>query len=301
MKKVVCTLLVLFTSSIFAQQTESKPDSTTNGKAEVVVDVTTDTKVDIVKPVEGQVTRVFLAYTDFSSGVINPNDFGLNLFSGNEVEFGFIYEQNFARAANTKVGVKGYFITTVDVLSSPTNVTGVGSKGIYIKEPSVGIFTSGKNYRIEVDSMFRFKPSIFYTLNFKQAGRLTFYAGAEICMLGMPNSMGDSSKEYQHLQLFDMRLSYNVMLTKTLRLGTEVRFRFNGKGGGDVAPDSTQAFVNSFNIRWNNTLTYMKDGFYLYGQLRYQPERIAHATLDPVHKVSLHTGLGFTFNYSQNK
>ena len=241
-------------------------------------------------------------YMDISSGVINKNEDNLPLLNGNETEFGLDYSTSFTTAQWLRMGFKGYVLLHLDVDSTPTNVVGIGSQGVYIKDPSASVYFKFLDYvTVEVDTLLRFKPSVHYTLNLPVSQWIRFYAGVEIYTIARPTATSTFLKVPQHLGLLDLRLIYNINFHKSWAFRSELRFRFDGSGGangigGFVKPDSSEALLNSFNIRWNNSIVFNLDNYSVYAQLRYQPERLSHNIFDPIHKLSVHAGLSYTFD-----
>ncbi len=240
-------------------------------------------------------------YMDYSSGVINKNEDNLPLLNGNETEFGVDWSTSFTSVPWLRTGFKGYMLLHLDVDSTSTNVVGLGSQGVYIKDPAAAVhFTVFDYLYVEIDTLMRVKPSLRYVFNFgNQYVRL--FTGVEILTVARSTATKTFDTLPQHLELFNASVTYNIKFHEYFSYRTEVQFRFTGVGGangigGFVEPDSMESVITSFHMRWNNSLMFHMGQYSAYVQVRYQPERLTHNIYDPIHKVSVHGGMGYSFD-----
>ena len=257
---------------------------------------------------ETAVNKNFRIYLDASSGTLNKNTQGQQLLGGNELEIGMEYSQNFENARWLNVGFKALIIPTLTVISTESNVIGLGSGGVIpgvgMNNLEAGMFINiFSMFRVEIDTKLRFKPSLYYTFNLPGADhKLTTIAEATIAMIPYQDGTLTSIAQDRYLGEFLVRLNYNVGIGAGWRFDTDLRFYIDGAGGpngigGFVESDSLEAVVNSFRIRWSNGFSYSHaGGFGFYANFRYQAERISHNTKESFDRLSLHAGMSYAFD-----
>ena len=161
----------------------------------------------------------------------------------------------------------------------------------------------------------------YYPLIVGDIHMIKFSAGLEANPFpaGQKLNTGDSSLETEGAQtgtaidLLTFGMAYQVQFNPAWSVSTGLHLRTSGHryklanaATGDIwKADTAEAFRNNLHLRWENTVTYMyNDSFSIWGQVRYQPERIAIAEqsndiyeLTTQHEVFLRFGMNYFFNF----
>lgn len=276
------------------------------------------------------VEKSLTAYMCGSSGNINPKNG--TIFDASS-EMGVEYAQNFANAqwltVSTTIAICGI---SEAGLTKQTDGTWKNEHRSWAGITGYGAIKLGfdKYASIAVNSFGRIDLAAFYSLALPANQKVTFkstlniypissplYAiGGKNWVAGQATGIG-ANGSYKHsasphvIDSFDIRVAYGIKFHPRWDFGSEVRFRMNGAGvahdegetGTTVArvkADSGEAFKNSFNIRWNNTISYSDpNGFGAWFQFRYQPERLASSFhKSRIDKISLHGGITYSYDLS---
>ncbi len=250
----------------------------------------------------------------------------LRTFEGNWTEFGLVYEQGFENGLGFDVSViaagkvdgswsdeskdkdgsdqrwkyEGYDIDTLPYAKVGISY-GIGGFSTYLSLETTLLTAFGVDYSVDFDS----------------AGSLS--VGSEVCFFLAPtdyvysektgyNSDAseydtkalDSAKGVGVLDFFQVYLGYSVGFAEKWGFSTKAGFRF-----GDDS--SAFMFADSFNVRWDNTLSYQAtDDLSFYGRVRYQANDIVKKGAEgddgwykidgTDHRVSLQAGLTYSFD-----
>ncbi|MGL4677614.1 MAG: hypothetical protein ACRCWI_08135 [Brevinema sp.] len=270
-------------------------------------------------------------YLEGNSGTLVDNTSGY--FSGNEIELGLQYYQSFTAVPWLKMIIQGAVLGSFSVnninlnnkpdssINSDWQYNGRNNAGIGIKDIEIGLeFAS--YYYFGVNHNFLLKN--LFVLPFQIAGdhRITVYSELDIqpFYIGTIKNTSDPSLEASgvqnspHLDLFSIGLEYQVNFARAWSYSTKIALRSSGASAtisGSTLPnvwevDSLTAFISNMHLRWDNTMHFkMDNGFYIWGSIRYQIDRLVpHPRQTEVqqligktlHDVYLHFGLGYQFS-----
>ena len=284
----------------------------------------------IVKGNPTNFARSFHIYTEGNSGTLVNGTAGY--FSGNELEVGIQYSQNFETALWLKLIVQGAALGSVQPnntnlrsqeldggINPDWQYNGMQTASIKIKDVELGLQFSNYYY-LGVNHEFLIKNLFMVPFQFGDMHFLTiiseldiqpFYIG-EIVNTANPTTPGNQFKP--HLDLFSIGIEYKVKFHPMWAYATKLTLRssgYNSNVSGSTLPflwtsDSLTAFRSNLHIRWDNTLFFnMDNGFYLWGSIRYQADRlIPHPSMTQqqdligktLHDVYLRFGLGYKFD-----
>lgn len=275
-------------------------------------------------------TRAFHIYTEGNSGTLVNNTAGY--FTGNELELGMQYYQNFETATWLSIVAQFSFLGTAtinqfnenagmqDAVINPKWVyNGISTYSIGVKDIELGLEFS-QFYYFGITHRFTLKNLFLVPFRVGNTHTITLYSELDIqpFFLGsMKNPLAPDRPGTQndpHLELFSLYLEYEVVFHPMLAFRTKIGIQSSGAGAraaGSTLPsawelDSLDAFRANLHIRWDNTLEFrMDNGFYVWGSIRYQADRlIPHPTQiegkeligKTLHDVYLRFGLGFRFD-----
>ena len=251
-----------------------------------------------------------------SSGNFNP-DAGSMLASWSEM--GVNYSQNFANAQWLTVTATAAICTAnAGFLKKPgsdefagagehnLDVTGYGQVYFsFFNYATIGVQTEG---RIDIDLKYRVALPANQSLTFRQFMWLHPTGNPFYATLANPTGFEkdedgnfDPDKPIHTrniLDHLDYRIVYAVGFHPEWSFSSDLRFRFNGNvaSGSTAKADSPQALRESFNIRWNNTISYSNaNGLGGYLTFRYQPNKIL---VDVQHTVQVLAGISYSFDLS---
>ncbi|MGL6083813.1 MAG: hypothetical protein ACRC4N_15645, partial [Gammaproteobacteria bacterium] len=267
---------------------------------------------------DAQVNRSLSFYLDATSGHLtqHPDGSSPRLFSGNEFEMGVSYSQNFATVPWLSMWVKALVVTGLNPL-----YVGDGHDAKYLgNDGGVNILPwaqpraqLGLNFGgwaiLAVDTRGLIAQEAYYTLNFGNAGALTFIQVLEFWAFPQALGNGDTEKAYfmalervQVLDLFALNVAYGISFAPGWRYSTTLGFRFPGVDAHKAdSADSAKAFGEAFILRWENQVTWsVTDKFYMWTRIRYDILNTANKDIDTEHQVMLQAGLGYTFDFSAN-
>ena len=249
------------------------------------------------------------------------------IFSGNEFEFGMSYSQNFATVPWLSIWVKalvvavqntGYDATSGDFLGN----AGYSLAGYGLPRAQVGVNFGGFAV-IAMDTRGLIAQENYYSVALPgNGGAFTFSTVLEFWavpqILNPDNAPIDGDDKVVDgsflgtgrgttiVDLFALNVQYGINIAPNWSFWTKVAFRFSGGGGKDGAADTF--FQDGFNLRWENNIHWnVTPKFYMYGRVRYNISGIATSIDFPGyvkpkadHAVTLHVGLGYTFDFSDN-
>lgn len=243
-----------------------------------------------------EVSRSISAYICGSTGNINPSAEGPIL--GTAAEAGVSFGQNFANATWLSVG------TTIAVCTETGGL--LSSKDDYLGASNDSDNFSGY-------AQFDLGLTEYFTLSFNTTGQMIFdvnygmslpanqsisvVANFEINPAGSSfyATVANGGSTRNILNHMDYRLVYGVGFLPEWSFSTDLRFRFNGSSETEKA-DSLTAVTESFNIRWNNTISYENEnGFGGYVQLSYRPSNLANDA-DVDHNLQLWGGVSYSYD-----
>ena len=241
----------------------------------------------------------------FSGDLTKDPDGNTRTFSGNEFEFGMVYSQNFATVPWLSMYVKALFI--VGQRTAYENGDYAGQQPHYsagqslLADPRVAV---GINYKYGVlafDTRGLMANENFYTLDFGNAGSLTFntileFWAVPVARLGTDIVGSPNYGMYKHsvVDLFALRVDYGISFAKIWRFTTKLAFRFNGD-------ESAKAFKESFSIRWENQIAVaVTDKLGMWVQLRYHIDGLAKPKVTGMKLVDNHLYLQAGLSYSLN-
>ena len=180
---------------------------------------------------------------------------------------------------------------------------------------------NGVGHNTGADAGMLIKMYGYYPLIVGDIHMIKFSAGLEVNPLPVGSKLdpGDPSLEAEGTQLgtaidlLTFGMMYQVQFNPAWSVSTGLHLRTSGhkyklanSATGDIwEADTAEAFRNNLHLRWENTVTYMyNDSFSIWGQVRYQPERIAIAEqsdsiyeLTTQHEVFLRFGMNYFFNF----
>ncbi|MGL4677466.1 MAG: hypothetical protein ACRCWI_07340 [Brevinema sp.] len=250
---------------------------------------------------DAQVNRSLSFYLDSFSGHLTPGvDGSTRLFQGNEFEFGMTYSQNFATVPWLSMWVKALLVTGIDPSYSPDgsylgNSGGVSIYGYGMPRVQLGLNFGGYGI-IAVDTRGLVAEELYYSLNFGNAGSLTFIQILEFW--AFPQTVKASIGRVTVVDLFALRMDYGINFAPNWRFNTKLSLRLGGFGADT---ESAKAFGETFQIRWENQVVWnVTDSFYMWTQLRYRIDNLANSAKAVDHQVFLQAGLGYAFDFSGN-
>ena len=262
------------------------------------------------------VTKNISFYMCGSSGNFNP-DAGDMLDSWSEM--GVSYSQNFANAQWLTVTATAAICTAnsgflkkpgSDELAgaAPHNLDVTGYGQVYFSffnYATIGVQTEG---RIDIDLKYKVALPANQSLTFRQFMWLHPTGSPFYATLANPTGFEDDEdgnpdpdkpihtrNVVDHL---DYRIVYSVGFHPEWSFSSDLRFRFSGNvaKGSTAKADSPQALRESFNIRWNNTISYSNaNGLGGYFTFRYQPNKILVKT---EHTISVLAGISYSYDLS---
>ena len=285
----------------------------------------------IVKENPTNFARSLHIYSEGNSGTLVNGTAGY--FSGNELEVGMQYSQNFETALWLKLIVQGAVLGTVgfnyvnlntgaDASMNPDwKYNGKNDGSIGFKDVELGLQFSNYYY-FGIDNNFLMKNLFMVPFQMGDMHFFTIISELDIqpFYIGTVKNTTDPSLEAPGVQnsprldLFSIGLEYRVKFHPMWAYATKLTLRSSGDGAtvsGSTLPniwavDSLDAFRSNLHIRWDNTLFFnMDNGFYLWGSVRYQADRlIPHPRQTEVqqligktlHDVYLRFGLGYKFD-----
>ena len=289
-------------------------------------------KMEIMRETRTNFGRSLHIYSEGNSGTLVNGTAGY--FSGNELEVGVQYSQNFETALWLNLIVQGAVLGTVGInnfnhngneidgaINPDYTYNGRQNGGISFKDVELGLQFS-HYYYLGIDHNFLMKnlfvaPFQFGGIHFfniiSELELQPFYIGT-IKNPGDPSFEADGQQTRARLQLFSIGLEYKVKFHPMWAYATKLTLRSTGETssiGGSTLPflwdvDSLTAFRSNLHIRWDNTVYFnMDNGFYLWGSVRYQAlNLIPHPANTEgnqlmgktLHDVYLRFGLGYKFD-----
>lgn len=232
------------------------------------------------------------------------------ILTGNEFEFGMTYSQNFATVPWLSMWVKALIVTGTAPGFNKNTGDFMGNLGGAFVQPygqpraQVGVNLGG--YAIfAMDTRGLLAQENYYTIRLGNAGAFTFQSILELWMVPQVNEMfttdayGNSTGIGAGLtvtvvDLFEMRLNYEIGFAPGWTYRTKLGFRFGGN-------ESAEAFGQSFAMRWENQVVWsVTPSFYTWIQLRYHIANMANATIKTDNQLFLQAGLGYAFDFSKN-
>ena len=265
--------------------------------------------VGTVSAQDAPVNRSLSFYLDSITGHLTDDAAGNSrLFQGNEFEFGMIYAQNFATVPWLTLSAKALIATGVnpEYDADGSWVGNQGGGGNYFVQPYalprvlVGVNLGGYSF-IGMDTRGLLANENYYTIRFGAAGALTFQTILEMFVIPIVSDIEVGGvvvdQDSTVLDLFEIRLNYEIGFAPGWVYRTKLGFRFQG-GGND---DSAEAFAQSFGLRWENQVVWsITPSFYTWAQLRYHAANIANSGATVDHQLFLQAGLGYSFDFSNN-
>ena len=286
----------------------------------------------IVKENPTNFARSFHIYSEGNSGTLVNGTAGY--FTGNELEVGVQYSQNFETALWLKLIVQGAVLGSI----TPNNVNlnankvdgsinpdwvynGRQDAGIGFKDVELGLQFSNYYY-LGIDHNFLMKNLFMVPFQFGDNHFFNIISEFEIqpFFIGTIKNPSDPDLEAEgqqtraRLQLFSIGLEYKVKFNPSWAYATKLTLRSSGEtasvGGSTLGfiweVDSLEAFRSNLHIRWDNTVYFnMDNGFYLWGSVRYQVMNLIPHPANTegnqlmgktLHDVYLRFGLGYKFD-----
>ncbi len=251
---------------------------------------------------EDQGSRSLSVYLCGNSGILNQasslDDDGdaVGTFVGNWTEFGLVYDHGFENGFGFDVSVVGAGSVAVgsekssDDSHSPV-LNDYSIDTVYAKLGiSYGIAGFSTYLSLETTVLTAF--GVGYGVGLGAAGSLS--VGSDVCFYlvsGGYDYEEGSYSAHSTLDFFQVYLGYSVGFAEKWGFGTKAMFRF-------VDGSDADAFVDSFRIRWDNTISYAAlDNLSFYGRVRYQAFDVALKDADIDHQVSLQGGLTYSFDF----
>ena len=266
---------------------------------------------------DAPVNRSLSFYLDVASGELaekpgfNSDTDTSRLFAGNEYEIGAVYSQNFATVPWLTLSVKAlvvggqkntYDSETGDYLgnsgysmfpwATPRAMLGLNFGGYtFIGMDTRGLIANENYYSVAL-------PGNGGAFTFSTV--LEFWAVPQVLISETAPDGTIYGQGTTVVDLLSLNVQYGVNFAANWSFWTKVAVRFNGDKGRD---QSAELFFNDgFNLRWENNIHWnVTPKFYMYGRVRYQLLNVASTRdLAVDHAVSLHVGLGYSFDFSNN-
>ncbi len=245
---------------------------------------------------QDSVNRSVGVYFDAYSGdVVNDN-----LGTGSCFEFGVSYSQNFSSAQWLKMTVTG--LTAVSQRTMVKDDKWVGNMDTdttIAASPRAKLHLNfgGFGY-VAADTRSLVALGGGYGHNLGNAGTVSY--GADVCLFAVPTLKSGTyytegnivldGYTTRNLDLFQVHVGYSVPFAEQWGFATKLMFRFSDE----------DAFVESFRIRWDNTVSYSVNGMNFWGKVRYQIDNIANNDEDILNQVYLQAGISYGFDFSNN-
>ncbi|MGL5254111.1 MAG: hypothetical protein ACRC9L_03760 [Brevinema sp.] len=246
-------------------------------------------------------------YSDITSGHLAPgivtadgNAVDTNLlFTGNEMEFGLRYSQNFKSAPMVTMG------GTFTAVTHNENLYDASGKFLSIATPTfdrmkANVWVSVPYFMMLIDTRGLMGLYLNHNISFGRGGSIGFGTDLEF-FFGDPFYGANSRGGLYVVDYFGVWFSYGIALGKGFSYSTGIQFRltaFTGGVNGGVEVDPAAAF----NIRWANTFSYSHDGWNFYVQFRLEGFNLAKSETiirDANARFRVVTGFSYTFDLAK--